>query len=95
MYVYHVPVIGHVVKLRYQGADSLSVHGVSRYKIAKVVPIHGEISYVELSQKVNLDLTNLRRIVWHAMTNHIFREPRRGFVAHMRTSRPLAEDIKM
>jgi hypothetical protein len=29
------------------------------------------------------------------MTNHIFCEPRKGFVAHTRTSRLLAEDAKM
>jgi hypothetical protein len=33
--------------------------------------------------------------VRHAITNHIFREPRKGFVAHTRTSRLLAEDIQM
>jgi hypothetical protein len=29
------------------------------------------------------------------MTNHIFREPRKGYVAHTRTSRLLAEDEQM
>jgi hypothetical protein len=85
----------HTVETSYQGADSLSLYGVSHYKIAEAIPIHEEISYVDLSKKVNLDLTNLRRIVRHATTNHIFHEPRKGYVAHTRTSRLLAEDIKM
>jgi hypothetical protein len=38
---------------------------------------------------------NLKRLVRHAITNHIFREPRKGFVAHTRTSRILAEDEQL
>ena len=34
----------------------------------------------------------MRRLIRHAMTNHIFHEPRHGYVGHTRTSRLLAED---
>ena len=37
-------------------------------------------------------MLNLRRLIRHAMTNHIFHEPEKGFVAHTRTSRLLLED---
>ena len=56
----------------------VALHGMPHYKIAEAVSIHREIPYVDLSHKANLDLTNLCRIVRHAMTNHIFREPRNG-----------------
>ena len=59
------------------------------------MPINEEISYVDLSKKLNLDPTNLRRLVRHAITNHIFREPHPGYVAHTSSSRLLAEDAQL
>lgn len=60
------------------------------------------ISYEDLTAKVkelndDLDITvlNLRRLVRHAMTNRIFQEVQKGFVAHTRTSRLLLEDKEM
>jgi hypothetical protein len=63
--------------------------------VAEAVPIKQEISYADLSKKVGVDLTNLRRLVRHAMTNHIFREPKPGYVAHTSSSRLLAENLQI
>ncbi len=65
------------------------------FKIAEAVPIEGDISYIDLSKKVNVDVTNLRRLVRHAIANHIFREPRAGYVEHTASSRLLAEDAQL
>ncbi|KAG4431838.1 hypothetical protein IFR05_012676 [Cadophora sp. M221] len=43
----------------------------------------------------NVDVTNLRRLVRHAISNHIFCEPRPGYVAHTSSSRLLAEDAQL
>lgn len=53
------------------------------------------MSYAEISRAVGLDETNARRLIRHAMTNRIFREPRDGFVAHTAASRVLLEDKMM
>lgn len=67
--------------------------------MAQAVPLDGEISYEDLTTKVvelnnglDIPMLNLRRIVRHAMTNRIFVEPKKGFVAHTRSSRLIAED---
>lgn len=59
------------------------------------MPLHAEINYSDLAQKLTLDATNLRCLVRHAMTNHIFREPRPGYVAHTSSSRLLACDAQI
>jgi hypothetical protein len=65
------------------------------FKVADAVPLDGSISYQELAEKVNVPMLNLRRLIRHAMTNHIFREPTKGFVAHTRTSRLLVENAHL
>ena len=75
--------------------NSLSFRAVYHFKIAEAVPLNENISYVELAKKTNLEATNLRRLVRHAMTNHIFKEPSPGYVAHTSSSRLLAEDAQL
>ena len=75
-----------------QPNDLLSLQVIYHYQIAPCVPIDAEISYDDLSEKCGLNVTDLRRILRYAMLNHIFRERRKGFVAHTAASRLLAED---
>lgn len=72
--------------------NQLSLQAMHEFKVAEAVPLEGSISYQELADKVDVPMLNLRRLVRHAMTNHIFHEPVKGFVAHTRTSRLLIED---
>lgn len=60
------------------------------------------ISYDELTSKVvelndglDIPMLNLRRLLRHAMTNRIFTEPKKGYVAHTRTSRLILEDAPL
>ena len=62
------------------------------FKVAEAVPLSSSISYQELADKVDVPMLNLRRLIRHAMTNHIFHEPEKGYVAHTRTSRLLLEN---
>lgn len=50
------------------------------------MPLNGEASYADIAAKVKLSEDRVRRIVRQAMTNHIFIEPRPGFVAHTASS---------
>ncbi len=59
------------------------------------MPVDGTISFAELEEKTPLDFTNLTRIVRHAMTNNIFREPAPGIIGHTSLSRLLAEDAAL
>ncbi|KAG6010457.1 Alpha-1,3-mannosyltransferase cmt1 [Claviceps maximensis] len=75
--------------------DTLSLQIINSYgiaKLAKLVPIEHPITLSELQTKTTLDLTNLARVLRHAMTNSIFCEPKPGVIAHTAASRLLAED---
>lgn len=69
------------------------------FKVAEAVPRNGAISFEDLTAAVEalnnglpIGVLNLRRLVRHAMTNRVFHEPTRGYVAHTRASRLLLED---
>lgn len=48
------------------------------------------ISYKELAPKAGVDESMLRRLLRHAMTLRIFREPQPGMVAHTQASKLLS-----
>jgi hypothetical protein len=77
-----------------QWLNVLSLKAVSHWDIAQLVPLAGEISYVNLSKKSGLELTALRRLLRHAMTNGMFTEKTKDHVAHNSMSRILVEDPK-
>lgn len=66
-----------------------------RFKIAQTLPVGEEWSFEDLSKAVGLNVIDLRRIVRHAMCNHIFREPRPDYMIHTATSKLLAESELM
>ena len=49
------------------------------------------ISYAQLAHATGLESSLLKRLVRHAITQRVFCEPKKGFVAHTATSRLLAE----
>lgn len=59
--------------------------------MASSFPINETISFEALSTACGLNEVDLRRLVRHAMANHIFQE-REGRVAHTAASRILAEN---
>ena len=68
------------------------LHAVWRYQLARIVPVGGEASFAQIAQQSGLDEAVVRRLLRHAMANRIFREVRKGVVAHTAMSRLLAED---
>lgn len=48
-----------------------------------------------MNNGLNISLLDLRRLIRHAMTNNIFIEPKKGFVAHSRTSQLIREDAPL
>ena len=62
--------------------------------MASLFAINETISFDALSIACGLNEVDLRRIVHHAMSNHIFQD-REGRVAHTAASRVLAQDGMM
>lgn len=71
--------------------DVLSLGAVYHYEMASSFPINETTSFEALSTACGMNEIDLRRMVRHAMTNHIFQE-REGRVAHTAASRVLAEN---
>lgn len=70
-----------------------SLQAINRFEIASKFAINEEISYERLAERCGIFEHDLRRILRYAMTFHrVFREPKKGFVAHTAASRLLAED---
>lgn len=59
------------------------------------MPLQGDISYTDIASAAGVDEKDLRRLLRHAMTNRIFREPRDGYVSHTAASRVLLDDAQM
>lgn len=68
------------------------MQAITRFNIASSFPVHEEVSFTAISDACGLSVPVLRRILRHAMTKYIFKEPRKGIVAHTAASRLLAED---
>ena len=78
---------------KYHDITALSV--VLEYDIANTVPLNGDISFADLSQKVGFDAGRLERILRLLFVRHIFTESRPGFVAHSPVSAYLAENKEL
>ena len=71
------------------------MQAITRFNIASSFPIDKEASFAEISKACGLNESILRRILRHAMTKHIFKEPRKGMVAHTAASKLLADDAQI
>lgn len=80
--------------LRFDWSERMTLPIILRLGIAKAVPVGAgvEMSFADLATKVGLPERDVRRICRHAMTQHIFVEPRKGFIAHTALSQLLVED---
>ncbi|CAJ2509478.1 Uu.00g145040.m01.CDS01 [Anthostomella pinea] len=76
----------------YRPNHLLSQLVIVRFGLASLIPIDGEATFAGLIAAAGLGEAHVRKIVRHAMTQHIFCEPRPGVVAHTAISRLLAED---
>lgn len=68
---------------------------INNYGLANLVPLTHPIALADLAKLTPLDPVNLARVLRAAMTNHVFREPSPGTVAHTASSRLLAADPEL
>ncbi|RYP61899.1 hypothetical protein DL770_009691 [Monosporascus sp. CRB-9-2] len=66
------------------------LQAITRFGIANMVPPGGQISFADIAAQVpGLSEPIVRRLLRHAMTMRVFREPEAGMVAHTKTSKAL------
>ncbi|KAL6721260.1 hypothetical protein ACLMJK_000362 [Lecanora helva] len=72
--------------------EPLSLQAITRFDIAKAFPIDEEATFAQIAKTCGLDESVLKRLLRHAMTKRVFREPHKGVVAHTAASKLLATD---
>ena len=69
----------------------ISLQAIQRFKIARTFPLNSTASFAEIARACSLPEPDTRRILRHAMTYYVFREPSKGIVAHTAASKAIAE----
>ncbi|OCL06612.1 hypothetical protein AOQ84DRAFT_296670 [Glonium stellatum] len=75
----------------------IGIQAIVRYGIADHLKHDEEVTFSELAERCQLPANDLTRMLRQAMTRHIFKEPRKGYVAHTAASKcyidePLLKD---
>ena len=74
----------------------IALQAIYRFKLANAFPDNkSEATFEEISQQSGLSVSHTRRILRHAITHRIFREPRKGTVAHTAASLYLVTNPSM
>ncbi|KAK6957512.1 hypothetical protein Daesc_000299 [Daldinia eschscholtzii] len=68
-------------------SNLVSIDAICRYHIADMIPPGGQISFEDIAEKTGLDKGFVRRLLRHAMSLRILREPESGMVAHTKISK--------
>ncbi|KAF7534727.1 hypothetical protein G7054_g5962 [Neopestalotiopsis clavispora] len=64
---------------------------ISHLGIANMVPLGGQTSFRDIAEKTGLDESMVRRLLRHAITMRVFREPEPGLIAHNRNSKAITD----
>ncbi|KAL1848712.1 hypothetical protein Daus18300_013502 [Diaporthe australafricana] len=74
--------------------NMICLQTITRFGIASMVPADGEVSFAEIASQIDgLSEQMVCRLLRHAMTLRVFREPTRGMVAHTQASKALTNPI--
>jgi hypothetical protein len=71
------------------------LQAIERFNIATSFPVGEEASFAEIAKKCGITEDDTKRVLRQAMSQHIFREPRKGYAAHTSISREIAENPLM
>lgn len=69
--------------------NSLCLQAIAESRIADIVPLNGQVSFVDIARQKPMTSEMTARLLRHAMTMRVFREPEPGMVAHTAASRVL------
>ncbi|KAI1370093.1 S-adenosyl-L-methionine-dependent methyltransferase [Hypoxylon crocopeplum] len=70
--------------------NPVSLQAIARFNIASMVPLGGQATFAEISSQTGLDERHVRRLLRHATTMRVFREPQPGVITHTKASKMLA-----
>ncbi|MCJ1311798.1 hypothetical protein MMC25_005471 [Agyrium rufum] len=70
----------------------VSLQAVYSYGMATAFPVGEEATFAQIAEKCKLNEPDTRRVLRHAMAFHVFKEVRKGVVAHTNFSKLMAED---
>jgi hypothetical protein len=88
-----VPILGHHHFLTQTQINIfMSLHAIHHYKIATCFAIDEQISYEVVAERCGVDEDCIRRLLRMAISNNIFREPKKGTIAHSAISKLIAEE---
>jgi len=73
----------------------ICIQAIEKFNIALSFPVGGEASFSEIAKTSGISEDDTKRVIRQAMTQHIFKEPRPGYVAHTAISKQIAEDPLM
>ncbi|KAI0139844.1 S-adenosyl-L-methionine-dependent methyltransferase [Xylariaceae sp. FL1272] len=73
--------------------NSLCQQAIAHFGIASMVPSGGSVSFAHIADQTPLTEQMVGRLLRHAMTMNIFREPERGQVAHTKASKILVDPV--
>ncbi|KAI1405922.1 S-adenosyl-L-methionine-dependent methyltransferase [Hypoxylon fuscum] len=68
---------------------------IARFGLARIVPIDGETTFAEIAAAAGLGEAHVRKLIRHAISQHVFQEPHPGMVTHSAASRLLTEDANL
>ncbi|KAI3317134.1 sterigmatocystin 8-O-methyltransferase [Xylariaceae sp. AK1471] len=67
--------------------NMVGIDAICRFHFADIVPSGGQVSFTEIAKSTGLDEQLVTRLLRHAMSMHIFKEPEPGMVAHTNISK--------
>ncbi|KAI0410560.1 sterigmatocystin 8-O-methyltransferase [Xylaria grammica] len=67
--------------------NMISLDALCRFHIADIVPPGGQVSFGHIAEKTGLEEQIVRRLLRHAMSMRILKEPEPGMVAHTKISK--------
>ncbi|KAF2785515.1 hypothetical protein K505DRAFT_369120 [Melanomma pulvis-pyrius CBS 109.77] len=68
-------------------SNLVGIDAVARYHIPDIIPANGQITFNEMAENTGLQKNTVRRILRHAMSMRIFKEPEPEVVAHTKISK--------
>ncbi|MCJ1246594.1 hypothetical protein MMC30_003803 [Trapelia coarctata] len=84
--------MGPLELLKVDYTKFISLHAITRFNLARALPVGEETSYSTLAQASGLEEHTLRCLLRHGMVHHLFHEPSPGRVAHTGLTAQLAKD---
>lgn len=74
----------------------ISLQAICHYDLAtKIREDQEQISMAEMASGTDMDESTVSRLLRHAISYHVFHEPRKGYIAHTGASKYLAENHHM